>query len=77
VNIDPMLLKIAFCEIHITLPFDAAGREAISCAPNMKYGAWVNVLDVEEVHLDVGVESAREIGRRYLAARMRPTCQVT
>jgi hypothetical protein len=43
----------------------------------MKDGTWVKVLDVEEVHLDVGVECLLKAGRRYLAAKVRPSSQLT
>jgi hypothetical protein len=43
----------------------------------MKDGTWVKVLDVEEVHLDVGVEYARKVGLRHLAAMVRPSSQLT
>jgi hypothetical protein len=43
----------------------------------MKDGTWVKVIDVEIVHLDVGVECARKVGRRHLADRVRPSSQLT
>jgi hypothetical protein len=51
------------CEVHMW-SLNTTGREARGGVVNMKYWAWVKILDVEEVHLNMGVERAWNIGRR-------------